>query len=406
MARPRTRPRPRPGPLASLVRLLWTTPLLALPFAVFFLLVNSAPWRSFPVFWLAAATFAGPIGLANWTIGNFLTPVIQRRFEGDVRGSLWVSGVHLVGSLTASVVSIVLLGLTLVPDFLTHGRSMIMAFTFSVLFAALFLGGALALNFYRRAVAHAGSDRELQLARRIQRSFLLTEFPRRPRLDVHAVNLSSKEVSGDFYDVVQAADDALVLAVADVSGKGVPAALLSSMIQASLRTQVGGEASPAAMTAIINTLACQRDTTGQFATLFIAVVDARTMTLRFTNAGHNFPVLAHADGTQRLLETGGLLAGMIPGVPYEQEALTLAPGDRLVVYTDGVTEAANAEGEMFGEERLYALLRSLPHDHDARQDVESVLAAVRDFLGETEAGDDITVLVLRVPTTGTAGALS
>jgi serine phosphatase RsbU (regulator of sigma subunit) len=398
------RPRARRSPWSALFRILWTLPLLALPFAGFFMLVGAAPWRAFPVYWQAAMIFAAPIGFANWALGQFVSPAIARRFPGDVRTTWWIAGMHVAGSLLASIVSIVLLGLTLVPTFLTQGRSIVVALTYSGLFAALFMGAALAFNFYRQALAHAGADRELLLARRIQRSFLLTEFPRRPRLDVHAVNLSSKEVSGDFYDVVQAADDALVLAVADVSGKGVPAALLSSMIQASLRTQAGGAASPAAMTSIINTLACQRDSTGQFATLFLAVVDEATLTLRFTNAGHNFPVLASADGTQRLLETGGLLAGMIPGVPYEEGSVRLSPGDRLVVYTDGVTEAANAAGEMFGEERLYALLRSLPPGQDARHDVESVLAAVGAFLGETEAGDDITVLVLRVPDGPTAGA--
>ena len=395
--------KPRGNPWFELLHFIWMMPLIAVPFAGFFLLVQGAAWATFPQFWLMSLLFGLPIGLMNWAIGAFLAPVIGARFPGDVRVTWWVSGAHLAGSLLASGLSILLLGLTLVPSFLTHGRSVVIALIYSGIFASLFMGGGLAVSFYRHALAHAGADRELQLARRIQRSFLLTEFPARPRLDVHAVNLSSKEVSGDFYDVVQAANDTMVLAVADVSGKGVPAALLSSMIQASLRTQAGGVASPAAMTSIINTLACQRDSTGQFATLFLAVVDEATLTLRFTNAGHNFPVLASADGTQRLLETGGLLAGMIPGVPYEEEAIPLAPGDRLVVYTDGVTEAANAAGEMFGEERLYTLLRALPPAQDARGDVESVLGAVRDFLGEMEAGDDITVLVLRVPGTVSAG---
>ncbi len=402
MARPKRNA--RRSPLQSFLRLLWMLPLLSVPFAAFFQFTNGAPWSAFPLYWLAAFTFAAPIGLTNWAIGNFLAPAMFKRFGRDLRTTWWLSGTHLVGSLLASVLAIVMLGLTLVPSFLTHGRTIVIALLNSAVFAVVFLGGALAVKFYREAVAHAGSERELQLARRIQRSFLLTDFPQRPRIDVHAVNLSSKEVSGDFYDVVQASEHALVLAVADVSGKGVPAAILSSMIQASLRTQAGGAASPAAMTAIINTLACQRDSTGQFATLFLAVVDDEAMTLTFTNAGHNFPVLVHADGSRRLLETGGLLTGMIPGVPYQEETVPLAPGDRLVVYTDGVTEAANADGVMFEEERLYALLGSLPAGNTAKQDVDVVLGAVNDFLGEMEAGDDITVLVMRVRDAAPEGA--
>jgi hypothetical protein len=382
-------------PLSALVGLLLTLPLMAVPFAAFFLLINGAPWRTFPTFWLAAFLFSLPISLANWAVGRFAAPAIARRFPNDVRHTWWISGAHLAASLLASVLSIVILGYTLVPAFLTHGRDILIALVYSALFATLFMGIGLAHSFYRQAVAHAGSERELLLARRIQRSFLRTEFPHRPGLEVHAVNVSSKEVSGDFYDVVEGAASLLTV-VADVSGKGVPAALLSSMIQASLRTQAGDGGSPSAMTAIVNRLACERDSTGQFATLFLAVVDEPTMTLRYTNAGHNFPVLVRADGSRVLLETGGLLAGMIPGAPYEEAAIALAPGDRLVVYTDGVTEAANADGTMFGEERLYALLGSLSATQSARESVESVLAGVSGFLDGTEPGDDITVLVLRV----------
>src|SRR5258706_16174827 len=111
------------------------------------------------------------------------------------------------------------------------------------------------------------------------------------------------------------------------------------MIQASVGTKEGGPASPAAMTATVNRLACERDSTGQFATLFLAAVDEPSLTLRYTNAGHNYPVLVRADGTRELLATGGLLTGMISGAAYDEASVPLRPGDRLVVYTDGVTEA-------------------------------------------------------------------
>ncbi|MFI5371913.1 MAG: PP2C family protein-serine/threonine phosphatase, partial [Candidatus Eisenbacteria bacterium] len=215
-------------------------------------------------------------------------------------------------------------------------------------------------------------------------------------VDVHAENVSSREVSGDFYDVVSAGDGTLLLTIADVSGKGVPAALLSSMLQASLRTQAVSAVSPAAMMTIVNRMACDRGTTGQFATLFLAAVDERAMTLRYTNAGHNFPVLLRGDGRRMLLEDGGLLVGMLPAAEYAEGRVMLKPGDRLVLYTDGVTEAVDANGVMFGEERLYAMLESLPLDLTARGIVERVLSAVRGFLDEIEPGDDITVMAMRV----------
>jgi sigma-B regulation protein RsbU (phosphoserine phosphatase) len=242
----------------------------------------------------------------------------------------------------------------------------------------------------------AGSDRELQLARRIQQSFLPSVFPARRRFDVHATNVASKEVSGDFYDVVPVGDDGYLLAVADVSGKGVPAALLSSMLQASLRTQAPSGIRLAAMMESVNALVCQRVATGQFATFFLAAASERDMTLRFTNAGHNYPILFQARGGRRTLETGGLVVGMMEPVAYDEGTVALEPGDRLIIYSDGVTEAARADGEMFGEERLVTLVESLPAGLAARELVERVLAGLRAFLGEAEAGDDITLMALRV----------
>jgi sigma-B regulation protein RsbU (phosphoserine phosphatase) len=271
-----------------------------------------------------------------------------------------------------------------------------MMIAYTLMFGAIATGAVLAFRFYQSAMERAGAERELQLARKIQRSFLLSDFPRRPRIQVHAANLSSKEVSGDFYDVVTAHDSETVLAIADVSGKGVPAALLSSMLQASLRTQAGGVASPAAMMAALNRLVCQRPETGQFATFFLAVIDEPTLTLRFTNAGHNFPILERAAGGRERLERGGVVIGMREDATYEEAALRLAAGDRLVLYTDGVTEAARADGEMFGEARLEALLGAVPREAPADAVVDQVLAGVRGFLDGVEPGDDITVMVLRV----------
>ena len=377
--------------------------MLALPFAAFFLLVSGQARSAFPGYWIAATVFALGTGLGIWAARHTLQDRLQARFADDPRASLIQGGMYLVASLVGAAASALVLNATIIPGMLGSARAVVMLVVYTLLFAVLFLGLSMAMTFYRKSLVRAGADRELQLARRIQRSFLLSDFPRSPRLDVYALNVSSKEVSGDFYDVVVTPGDGLLLAVADVSGKGVPAALLSSMLQASLRTQAGAVASPAAMMRTINALACQRDNTGQFATFFLAAIDEPTMTLRYTNAGHNFPVLQRADGTRELLDCGGLIVGMLDGTLYDEGALQLRPGDLLLFYTDGVTEAALADGSMYGEERLYARLAALGPGPGAEAAVHAVLDDVRAFLGGTEAGDDITVMALRVLPPGPAG---
>lgn len=394
--------RPR-RPVYDLVSVLWMAPLIAVPFAAFFVLVQGAPLRAFGDYWMVAAIMAAFTLVARWPVRHVIERPLRARLENDPRSPVIIAFLHLTAAIVGSFAGALVLHFTLMPS-LGSGRSLAMLGAYTLLFGVLFTGIALAMSLYRRSLDRAVTERELQLARRIQRSFLPSEFPRRPRLDVFAVNVPSKEVSGDFYDVVQAADGSVLLAIADVSGKGVPAALLSSMLQASLRTQADGRTSPAAMMGTINALACQRDTTGQFATFFLAAVHEPSMRLSFTNAGHNFPVLLRADGSRVLLETGGIIVGMMDGVHYGEEQLVLAAGDRLVLYTDGVTEAANGAGEMFGEERLYACLASLPADQPASAIVDAVLGEVRRFLAGMEAGDDITIMAVRVLEEGAVSA--
>lgn len=385
-----------PSPGRELVQWLWKLPVFALPFAGFFLLVTGAPLRAFGIYYRVSLVFTLSAMIAVRATKQWIEPRMLRAFEQDPRRVWYVAVGYTLASVVGVSLGAIVIQSTIAPGFLGSGRGVLVMLVYCLLFAALFLGISLAITYYRDAVERAGTERELQLARRIQRSFLLSNFPARPRVELFATNVSSKEASGDFYDVVTPDDEHLLLAVADVSGKGVPAALLASMLQASLRTQAGTTTSPAAMLENCNRLACQRNSTGQFATFFLAALHEPTLTLRFSNGGHNFPVLVRAGGERVLLEKGGLVVGMVEGLPYEEGTLVLAEGDRLVIYTDGVTEAANAAGEMFEEERLYALLDAAPRELTAEQLVDRVIAGVRDFLAGTEAGDDITVLALRV----------
>jgi len=238
-------------------------------------------------------------------------------------------------------------------------------------------------------------EEELNLARQIQRASLLSVFPELPGFDVHAMFRPSKHVGGDFYDVVDGGDGTFLIAIADVSGKGVPAALLSAMLQASLRTQATSAAGCGDILRRINTLLYRSTSIRQFATFFLARIDPGTRALRFSNAGHNWPVVLKARGGRALLERGGTVLGILEGAQFEEDGFTLAPGDRLVCYTDGVTEATDPAGEQFGEERLYELIESMPRDLGAREIAERILAALATHLGEHEPQDDVTLLVLR-----------
>jgi sigma-B regulation protein RsbU (phosphoserine phosphatase) len=267
---------------------------------------------------------------------------------------------------------------------------------FSLIFAALFMGIVFARIYFVRALDRARADEELNLARRIQRSFLISQFPLMPRLEVHAINVSSRQVSGDFYDVVAAGENAFLIAIADVAGKGVPAALMSSMLQASLRTQAGNETSVAAILRNINSLVYRSTAVHQFATFFLARIEEDRMRLRYSNAGHNHPIVFRRDGERMPLERGGTVVGILESVEFEEDTVALQPGDRVLLYTDGISEAANARGEMFGEERLIETVSRMPSDLPARETVERILEAVRGFLDGTDAGDDMTLMVLRV----------
>jgi phosphoserine phosphatase RsbU/P len=183
--------------------------------------------------------------------------------------------------------------------------------------------------------------------------------------------------------------------VADVAGKGVPAALLSSMLQASLRTQAASVHSVAEILRNINSLVYRGTAVHQFATFFIARMDGRGR-MTFSNAGHNYPVVGRFAGGDLLLDRGGLVLGIMEAVDYEEDSIQLETGDRIVLYTDGITEAANAEQELFGEDRLREVLRALPPELSAREVADRIFESLRVFLDGAEARDDQTLMVVRM----------
>ena len=388
---------------SSFFRLLLWGPILAIPFALFFGVLMGSSWAEYLQIYEGSLVFSYFNGIASWATRWFLIPALHRGRPQDRARTLVLDiACHVAGAIVGSLSAAVVIHYTFIPGFLGSLRSVLMVGLFTLLFAALFIGVAYSYHFYQDSLARARSEEELNLARRIQRSFLLSQFPARPGIEVHALNVSSKQVSGDFYDVVPAGDRAFLVCVADVSGKGVPAALLGSMLQASLRTQAPIATSVGAMVSNVNGMLCQGVANGQFATMFLGRFDEATMMLSYVNAGHNHPLLLRANGDRELLSKGGPMVGSFEHVPYEEGRVALSPGDRVMLYTDGLSEAMDARKEMYGDERLVDFAASLPADQTARESIDSIMAALSTFLNGEEPQDDMTLMVLRVlgPTPG------
>jgi len=237
-------------------------------------------------------------------------------------------------------------------------------------------------------------EEEIGLASEIQRGLLPKSFPLLAAYRTHAVSFPSKLVGGDYFDLF-VSDGRLHVVIADVAGKGVPAALLMASLRAALRSHVAYELSPAAVLSRLNALLFESTAVGKFATLFYATLDLETHEIVYANAGHNYPIVIAADGSCRELTDGGIVLGILPTVDYADGRLMLAAGEALFLYTDGITEAtAGSHDEEFGAPRLHATLTA-HRDVEPVGLVDRVLQAVRGFTGGADPEDDLTLLVLR-----------
>lgn len=262
---------------------------------------------------------------------------------------------------------------------------------------------AIALDYAQligQAAEQAALRREVQIAQEVQRQLFPHERPPLRTLRYAGVCRAARGVGGDFYDFLPLASDRLGIALADIAGKGLPAALLMASLQALTRSHAPThvEALPE-MTRELNRHLLESTDGARFATLFFGVYDDRARRLRYVNAGHLAPlVVRRADDGQVLvcrLEIGGMVLGLFPEQQYEEGCAALSPGDRLVVFSDGVTEAADPSGEMFGEERLVAALRTHAGD-DIERLPALVLEAVGRFVGASPQQDDITIIAAEV----------
>lgn len=248
------------------------------------------------------------------------------------------------------------------------------------------------IRLYTEEVERRKIEEELSVARSIQRRLLPAQVPDLEGFEVARLNIASAQVSGDYYDFVDM-DGSCGLVIADVSGKGLPASLLASNLQASIRALATHRSEPAAIFSAVNTTLYESTDPERFATAFLACLDPLSGAIRYANAGHNYPLLRRSNGQIEELARGATPLGAFPGVEYRESQTGLEPGDVLVLYTDGVTETEDATGDQFGEEGLEALVYDC-HGCSAETIVERIRDAV-DRHGEGSAGDDMTLIVVR-----------
>jgi serine phosphatase RsbU (regulator of sigma subunit) len=264
------------------------------------------------------------------------------------------------------------------------------------LFAAILFLLLLALELADKVTM----KRDLEIAREIQSWLVPSHPPEVPGADIAFATRPQNSVAGDYYDAFfpnaeAGPESKLMVVIADVAGKSVPAALLMATLQASLRT-IAGEGAPLAdLVARLNRYACAHSLDGRrFTTAVLSEYDPQTRRLTYVNAGHNAPILRRANGTLEKLDVGGLPLGIRSPVPYEIASVDLRSGDALIFYTDGVVEAFNENNEEFGEDRWRAVIRSLPVLR-AQETLQFLMKHVDEFVGATRQADDITCLVFR-----------
>lgn len=240
-------------------------------------------------------------------------------------------------------------------------------------------------------------EQELQRAREIQQSLLPKRIPQMPGFEIVAAWEPARTVGGDYFDVIQLSPTKLAVCIADVVGKGVSAALLMANVQATVRAFASESASPAWLCTRVNNVLSSNIASDKFVTFFYGVLDSDTRELRYSNAGHLPPMVSHASGAYEELDAGGLVLGIAPNYEYQEGTLRLREGDRLVLFTDGITEASDSRGEEFGTDRIAVLTADLRESSPSHLQ-DRLLSEVRRFC-HSQLDDDATLLIVGVNAT-------
>ncbi len=237
-----------------------------------------------------------------------------------------------------------------------------------------------------------GQEREYEEAKEIQQGLLPKQIPQIPRHEIFGSWKPASAVGGDYYDALKFTDTRVALCIADVVGKGMPAALLMSNLQAAVKAFASDIMQPRDLCAKVNRVICSNIATNKFITFFYCLYDSEKRCLVYANAGHNAPILLKRDGSLFRLRDGGVVLGVFQDWSYDQTEVGFGPGDRIVLFTDGVTEVSDSGGEEFGETRLIRLLEENRHAGAAEMQ-KRVMDALVDFSGG-EFQDDATLIVM------------
>jgi len=249
-------------------------------------------------------------------------------------------------------------------------------------------------RMYRYILEQKKIEEQLSIARVIQKTFLPKDVPHIPGFDLWGANISSGEVGGDYYDFIRIVDNQLGVAIADVSGKGIPAALIMASFRASLIAEIRNNYAIRTICQKVNNLLCESLEPENFVTAIYGVLDTKNSIFTFSNCGHNPGLLMRAGGRIEELTEGGILLGIRPNSTYEERPVYIALGDLLCLYTDGVTEAENARGEQFEVERIVDILKK--HGSLSAAEIGAkTIEAVRSFADENLAMDDLTLIVIK-----------
>jgi len=236
-------------------------------------------------------------------------------------------------------------------------------------------------------------NREIEIAREVQQYLFPRDLPQLPGIDYSGACRPALGVGGDYYDFIQLSETELGIAIGDVSGKGIAAALLMSSLRASLRGQtIRGERDLATLMSNVNELVYESSTSNRYATFFYGLYDTASRHLTYVNAGHNPPLIFRADGSVFRLEAGGPVVGLLPGFQYEQALVDLRSGDLLVAFTDGISEAMSPAEQEWGEERLIQCVTCCK-GLSATQMIGRIIAGADEFAAGAKQHDDMTIIV-------------
>jgi sigma-B regulation protein RsbU (phosphoserine phosphatase) len=381
-----------------------------IPFALFFAATNEGGFRAIHGYYAVSLVFSFFVNTAVEMNRAWVLPHLPLDPHSTIGGRplILIISSFAVAALIASLAAAVTLHFTLVPNMLGSAQAVIRLVTYALIFTVLFLGIIYSIRFQKRLVdqVRAETERAVREAERaarearemrhtveVQQALLPPRSHAGSWYAMAGASIPCRSIGGDFFEYFELPGGRIGFALADVAGKGLPAALLASMVQGIFESHARRGDGPAATLTRVNEALAAREIEARFVTMFYAVLHP-SGSFAFSNAGHNPPVVLRRRDVVKRLETGGLVIGPFKGAHFDEESGALDRGDVLVLYSDGVTDAEAPDGEQYGEERFLASL-SGPQEESVEAIRDRVLESVRAFAADRAPADDLTVLVVR-----------